>query len=274
MNVFRYGDYREVIQEKVKASKKEGHEVHFSKLAADTRIQRAYISRVLKKEAHFNADQLYLTSRFLKFTKEETDYLLLLLDSQRSVVSERKKELQKQIKEIQMRHRDTRKHLKAEAVHPLAAEDYQKYFLDPYAPLVHVFLSLPYYAQNPEQIALRTHISETHFKATLSTLQDLRLIQWEVGTKSYRLIKDHLQLVADSPLNIPYQLFQRTHAIQKLQSHTTEERFVFSVTFSANEKTKNDIHEEFLKFLRKTEALVRETTPTEVFQMNFDLFGW
>lgn len=274
MSIFRHLDYRTAIFEKIKNSKVEGKPWSNSGLADSIGVQRGYITRVFKKEAHLNTDQLFLTTKYLDLPVAEVEFLFLLLEFSRSIVQERKKNLLRQIKEIQSRHRDTRKHLKTEMIHALEVTEYNRYYLDPYGPIIHIFLSLPKYASDPSLLIRHLNITEMRLQKTIQLLEELHIIRWNQTKKTYELLKDHIQLVADSPFNLPYQLFQRNNAIQKIQSQTHEDRFIFSVTFSANNKTKDEIHEEFLKFLKKVEALVKETTPQDVFQMNFDLFGW
>jgi hypothetical protein len=66
----------------------------------------------------------------------------------------------------------------------------------------------------------------------------------------------------------------RLQTLQQIKRLDADERFLFSVTFSGNEATQAALHEEFLKFLRKAEAIVKDAPPEGVFQMNFDLFPW
>lgn len=274
MNVFRFNDYRDAIAEKIEESKKGPNKLSFSNLADAIRVQKTYVTKVFKKDAHFNSDQLYMACEYFKFNDEESDYLYLLLEHSRSALSKRKKELQKRISEIQMQHRDTRKHLKAEMLKPLDSDGFGRYYLDPLAPLIHTFLSIPSFAKHTKLICNKLNISEKRIKSVIKTLEELNIVKWNSTHNAYQILKDHMQLVADSPLNLPYQVFQRTNAIHKIQSQNMEERFIFSVAFSADEKTKADIHDEFLKFLRRTEAAVKSSSPTDIYQMNFDLFGW
>ena len=274
MSVFRYNDYRDAIAAKIENSKKTSEKLNYTELADAMRVQKTYVTRVFKKDAHFSSDQLFLASDYLKLSEDESQYLMLLLEYGRSALSVRKKIMQKQINDIQILHRDTRKHLKAEMVNPLGLNDYNRYYLDPLVPLAHTFLSVPAFAKNTKLVSTKLGVSEKRMKSIVKTLEDLKIIELDSGSGAYRIIRDHMQLVADSPLNLPYQIFQRTNAIQKIQSQNLEDRFTFSVAFSADEKTKNEIHEAFLKFLRKAESSVKSSTPSEVYQMNFDLFGW
>jgi len=274
MNIFRLSDYRDVIAAKIEDSKKMETKLSFSELADAIQVQKAYITRVLKKDGHLNTDQLYLTCEYFSFNPEETKYMGLLLEFNRSILPARRKELQRQISDIQAIHRDTRKHLKAQIISPLNLDEYNRYYLDPLAPLVHTFLSIPTFAKSIKAIAAKLNISEKRIKTTIQTLESLKIIKWNSVGGSYQVLRDHMQLAGDSPLNLPYQVFQRTNALHKIQTQSLEDRFVFSVAFSADEKGKTEIHEEFLKFLKKAETVVRDSQPSDIYQMNFDLFGW
>ena len=274
MSVFRYNDYRDAIAGQIEISKKSEKKLSYSDMAENIRVQKGYVTRVFKKEAHFSSDQLFLACEYLNLNNEESNYLMLLLELGRSALAQRKKELQKQINDIQRTHRDTRKHLKADMLNPIGLDDYNRYYLDPMVPLVHTFLSVPAFSRNLKIVATKLGISEKRLKSIVKTLEDLQIVKLDSASGAYLIIRDHMQLVADSPLNLPYQIFQRTNAINKIQTQNIEDRFVFSVAFSADQKTKNEIHEAFLKFLRKAETLVKEGSPTDIYQMNFDLFGW
>ncbi len=274
MSLYRHSDYRDAIAERIEEGKVSSAKLSYSGLAEAITVQKPYITRVIKKDAHFNSDQLYLTCQYLHLNEEETQYMMLLMEWSRSVVPARRKELHKNISEIQMHHRDTRRHLKAEFVEPLTLEDYNQYYLDPIAPLVHTFLSIPAFAKSHKLICAKLHISEKRLKLTIKSLESLGIVKWNAQAHMYQILRDHMQLVADSPLNLPYQIFQRTNAIQKIQTQMLEDRFVFSVAFSCDEKGRAEIHEEFLKFIKKTESVVKSANPADIYQMNFDLFGW
>ncbi|MCC7403406.1 MAG: TIGR02147 family protein [Bdellovibrionales bacterium] len=274
MSVFRFLDYRDAISEIISESKSGLRPFSFSGLADAAQVQKPYVTRVFKKEAHFNSDQLFLIADYLGLNQEEADYLMILLEFGRSSLSSRKKSIRKTIHDLQAKHLDTRKHLAAEMVDTATRDEHLAYYLDPMAPLVHAFLSVPRYAREPKLIGARLGLSEKRLAAVIEILTSLKIIKSSGPNKGVQIIRDHMQLVSNSPATLPYQIFQRTNAIHQIQTQSLQDRFIFSVAFSADENTKTEIHEAFLKFLRKAEALVKASQPTEIYQMNFDLFGW
>lgn len=274
MSIFLHLDYRKAISDVIGQKRKDDSSWSLTNLAAALRVQKTYISRVLKENAHLNQDQVYLAGKFLKLDQEELEYLFLLLEFNRSVVSDRKKELLGLIHNIQSKHQNTRRHLKAQIIEPQTGDKYTSYYLDPLAPLVHNYLSIPRYSKSPALIAPKLNITEGQLKNITSLLEGLEIIRWDDRSKSFRILKDHLQLASDSPLCLPYQILFRIQTLLQIKKLSPDERFNFAVTFTGNETARKALHEEFLKFLRKAESIVKEAPSERVYQMNFDLFPW
>ena len=60
-------------------------------MADHMRIQKPYISKVINNMADFSSDQLYMACDFLGFGEDEKNYMLLLLELERTTYTERKK---------------------------------------------------------------------------------------------------------------------------------------------------------------------------------------
>ena len=73
INIFEYNDYRPFIKDYAKKAK-----ISFKSLAQSSRMHGSYFSRVMKDEAIFSAEQLYLIGKTVKLNPEELDFLLLL----------------------------------------------------------------------------------------------------------------------------------------------------------------------------------------------------
>lgn len=274
MSIFKYKDYQSALSDIIKNSKKSENRVNFSDLAQAMRVQKTYVTRVLKHKAHFSSDQLHLCCEYLKLSPEETHFIFLLLEHGRSNLASRRKQLYQQIREIQVEAQNTRKHLGAQMIEPKNEEGYSRYYLDPFVPLIHMFLNIETFAKSPQLICARIHISESRLKAAIKIMEDLKILTWDSLSSSYKILQNHIQLVSNSPLNLPFQIFQRNNTIQRIQSQNPDGQVNVSVNFSADEATKILIHENFLKFLKSTEALVQNAPSEEVYQLNFDLFGW
>lgn len=274
MNIFRYLDYRTFLLTFIEHLKKRGLKVNHSGLAEAIEVQKTYVSRVLRKQAHFNADQLFLCCKYLKLNAEETNYLLLLLEQERASVKERRSILTGQIHQIQQTKAKIQNHSRATMVEPAVGEQYLEYYLDPRVPLVHTCFHIESYRVQPNKIRQAMNMTEEQFKQILDILVRVKIIEWNSLAKCFDLKVSHLHLTKESPLSFPAEQLTRMMVLDHLKKLRADERLYYSFTFAADEKTRKKVHEEFLKFLRATEPEIRAAPSEEVFHMSFDLFSW
>lgn len=274
MNIFRYKDYREAISALLANYKEAGKDVSSTGLADAIQVQKTYVSRVLKGNAHFNSDQLFGACQYLELTDSEWEYLFLLLEYDRSVHQARRKILLGQIHEKQNEKKDVRKHYEAKFVEKGQEEPYFEYYLDPYLPLIHMFLTLPQYRQSPAMIGEKLSLPKAEMQLALAKLEKMNIIKKGKIAGAYELLVQHLFLPKDSPLYVPCELLSRQMTAQHLRKLPPDKRVLVSLSFSADEKTRAIIHEEFLKFLRTADALIKDAREENIYHLSFDLFQW
>lgn len=275
MSVYNYLDYRLALRDLLIARKKVNSKFTAVELAAAIQVQKPYVSRVFKGDAHLNTDQFYLAVRFFKLGKSEIEYLSLLLEWQRSAVPLRRRELREEIRLRQENSRGTEAHLHAEIIDP-AIEDmnFAEYYLEPMSQIVHGFLIVPEYAQDPRKIGVALGLGEKKLEKILSVLTQLKFIEFRAVEKRYAVLKENTHLRRDSVLNQAYQLLFRQAAAEHVKRIDEAEKFLFAVTLSADEATRGFIHDEFNAFLKRIEPRVREAPSESVYQITFDLFRW
>lgn len=275
MNVYRHLDYRKAIVELVEERKQSDASVTFARIAEAALIEKTYISKVIKAKADFNADQLYSVCSYLRLSQDERNYLLLLLEYQRCALSVRKRELKDKIVETQSKHLSTRKFLQqTQMVSGDLAEKYLEYYLDPLAPIIHTYLSIPACQSNVTSIQKRIGITEGDLKRALEILLRLGIVEHKVSRNAYVPVVDNIQLAKESPLCLPSEILFRLQVIDQIKKLPPDQRFLLSMTFSGREETRTYVHEQFLKFLKSVEPVIRDAPSENVFQMNFDLFNW
>lgn len=274
-SIYRYLDYRVALNGVLKERRKVNPKFTASRLAEAIGVQKPYVSRVLKTDAHFNADQLFAAGKFLELTDTEYRYLEILLEWQRSVVTERRRELRAKIRDVQDQSRGTEKHLDVPMLNPKTDDaDYAEYYLEPHAQLVHGFLIVPKYSRDPKQIARILGLTTKKLERILQTLVRLKLIEFNGARNAYRVLKESTHLHRDSVFAQAYQLLFRQAASEHVKTIDESEKFLFTVTLSADEETRTFIRDEFNEFLKKIEPRVREAPAESVYQMSFDLFRW
>jgi hypothetical protein len=273
MNVFTATCYKNVIKLKLDFCKlKLGKDYSFQKMAKDCEIQKTYLSKVINNEqAHFNSDQLFRICQFLGLNIEETDFVILLLDLEKSNCRKRQAVIKGKIKELRKQKLETNSHIQSQKISEQVALK-NKYYLNPYYQLVHMFLTIPKYSKNLKLVQSVLGIDRMLFHEIINTLEELKIIS--IVENHVICHKQDLHLSEDSEIFIPYSIGLKTVGMNRFYAKDNDQKYNFSVLFSADEGTRNEIRVEFLKFLKKIKSKVESAKAQEVYQLDFDLFNW
>lgn len=271
MSVFKHLNYRKAVEEIVEIRKKMPGKYTLRKLADSSGLQASFLTNVLKGRFDFNADQLFAVAVELDLTNVEREYLLLLLEYERSVHKPRREELKNKIDELRKENQKSEKHLSVKVV-DAASIDQSQYYLDPFAQLTLIYLNLKDYSRQPEKLGSVLGISQSHLGEILKLLVKIGYVQIE--NKNYRVIARNTHLPKQNPLSGPHLTMMRLKTIDQLQRLSPEQTYSHSVTFTGNEETKAQLSDAYLNFLKKAEAIVKPAPSEKAFQMNFDLFPW
>ena len=274
VNIYTQIDYRSILTS-ILAEKRDRPSALTNKQFSEAMgIQPSYFSRFIQGNAHISSDQLYLGCQALELSEEETQYLLLLQEWDRCSIASRKVVLKKQIEKIQNDKRNTSQHLKADFIEPEAHENFSEYYLDPMVSIVHTFLSLKEYQEAAYLMCSCLGLSESRLNEILLLLTKLGIIEIDAKSGRYKLLRDHMHLNKNSTLNRAYQTLFRHTALEHLKRTEEAQKYEFAVTFSADEESRQKIHDEFNVFVKKVETFVRSSPVEGVYQLNFDLFRW
>lgn len=272
MHLYDFADYRKLIRAALDEKKASLGSLYTSKsLAEACKVQSTYLSKVLSGRAHLSADQLYLASHYLGFNPEETAFIFLLFDEQRTSVPQRRLDIQARIKQIQDSRLKSESRLQASALRAPGSGS-SDYYLNPYLPLVHMFLTIERYAQKPSLIAEALRLEPENLAEMLRKLQSMGMIEMHNGV--YAVVKNNLHLPKDSPLYRPYRSLWRLKTLERIDQISSDKAYNFSVTFASTARIKQKIQASFLEFLQATQKLVGSSRSEHVYQMNFDLFDW
>lgn len=271
MSVYKYADYRQAIKKIVEEKKKRNPSLTLSELAKATRVQTAYVSKVLNGSADFNADQLYLICQFLELTPPETRYMLLLLEHARSQLQERKKQLKNEISAIQDQYRQTKSHINPEDAW-VRQQARQEYFLDPFLQLIYAALTIPRYQKDIGGLAGTAGIPPEKIEAGLKKLQSFGMI--EKDKAGWKVTQTHFHIPKEDPLCRPYQTLLKIKSMEQIMKLPEDRSYNFVWTISMDDKTRTAIQDEFLAFLKKVNPLVLEAPSEKLYQLNFEMFPW
>ena len=271
MSAYEFDSYTEAL-ESANAKKK----LHTSgwtliQLASACDMQPSYVTNVLKGRAHFNSDQLFKVCEALGIGSEESDYLSLVLEWQRTQVAKRKSILKKRIDKIKQQQLRAEKNLEVKKV-DLSPVDLERFYLDPLVQLVHIFLGSSRGKHNSMSLAKKFKVSELQMQGVVKVLEEIKYVRRKEGHLEVLIEGRHLP--SDSPMLKPHQILMRVKSLEQMQRLAGDEIYSFSATISSSVEVKNKLKSEFLKFLKNAEKLVRANEGEELLQMNFDLFPW
>ncbi|MBI2519968.1 MAG: TIGR02147 family protein [Bdellovibrio sp.] len=270
-NIFMESEYRKIIKTIVETKKQVDKKFNYQKMAESMGIQKAYLSQVLQGTRDFSQDQLYRAAQFLRLTEPEYEYMKLLLEYSRSALAERKQKLQKEISEIQSQNLKTEKSVDLKKIEVIA-EKGATYYLDPLNQIVHMALDIPRFRKNISDLAKALELSDVRVKKTLSTLQEIGII--EIKNNEIKVLTHNIHLPKDSPIFWPWKTALSAMSNYRIRNLEENSTYNFSVVFAADEETKTKLQAMFLNFLKDARPLVEKAKSKEVFQMNFDLFSW
>lgn len=270
MSIYKHLKYQEILLSRIEHLKSQSS-LTMAKLAEKVGVQSSYITHVFKGRAHFSADQLYAIGEALNFSEEEVEYLLLLLELERSVHSTRKRKLKEKIELQRAKFLKTESHLSVETVRDLEAATIQ-YYLDPLCQLVMVFLNFPQYAKDPFLLGAKLGMGSQQLEEILGRLQSSGKV--EITKNGYKVLSGSDHLPKESPLCQPHQTLMRYKSVDQMQRLAWGKAYSFSVTFSSTPEDKAQIQSAFLDFVNAAEKIVKKSPREKVYQINFDLFPW
>jgi hypothetical protein len=271
MSIFDFSDYKSAIKWSLEDLKKRDPRANSRALAEACRVQKTYLSRVLNRDAHLNADQLHLANQYLELNLKERKYVSLIHEADRSVLVDRKEALLREATKLKAKAQNTENFLSAESL-DVNALHASRYYLDVTMQLVHLFWTIPRYAKNPRLIEEKLDIARIDLEERLAKLAGLKIITWD--GKKCTVIKGLLHLSRDSEVYPVHRVLTRIKALEKLQKSTSKKDYSYSLLMSADEATRKMVHSRFLEFLKGIEPLIKAAPESEVYQLNFDLLSW
>src|ERR1700733_10426157 len=104
-SLFSYDDYRDLLRD-IERSKGPQARGFWTQLAKATGCQTSYVSRILAKGAHFSQEQTLRLCEFLLLPADETEYVLCLVEHEKSSTAELKNFYQKKLNAIREKKLD------------------------------------------------------------------------------------------------------------------------------------------------------------------------
>lgn len=267
MSLFAINDYRVIIKQTVAARKARDASQNFQSLANALRIQKSYISKILRGYGDFTQDQLWQICGYLGFTAEERHYLELLLEYSRSSYQPRREELKKLIDQIQTRTLNTKAYLPER---PAENSNIRDYYLNPLHQLLHIAFSVPHFARDPRRLAEALRIQPRELEESIRALESMRLIQQT--PRGIEVLVPDLHLPQDSAL---YQVWRSQLKIMSLQKKIESGTdYDFMAVVSIDAQTQKNLHVKFLELVREMAPAVKASKSEQLCFINLELARW
>lgn len=264
--IYRYDDYRKFLREAVDERKESGS-LNFSRLADAISVQRSYLSNVLNGRGNLNSDQLFLLGEQLYLSRDQSDFLLLLLEIERCQIPARKALLEKQKEAIRKKHHRTEQALnRAKIVTP--DEGFAEYYSNPVCPILHMALTIGRF--DPFQLKDTLNVSKEAVVHALGVLERLGLVKFEKGR--YHVTSQKLHLSENSSMARLYATTFRLKAIEYQQKRDNKADYFFTSSFSATPRIREEAQEKLVALIKWLSDEVEDCKPENIYHINFDLF--
>lgn len=261
---FDYDDYRKYLQDRLPVTGSDRGQR--SKLAAELKIQTAFISRVLHGDAHFSLEHAVVINRYLQHSDAEAEFFMLLLHLGRAGSAELEKYWKQKIEKILEQRQVVAERIQSK--NELNAEDQMTYYSTWHFSAVHMMLMIPRFATAPV-IATYLQLPLAQVRKILEFLIRIGLAREEGG--AYKIGENRIHLGKNSPILLRHHANWRMRGMQAMDRAAEEDLF-YSGPICLSESDAKKIKEMLLKFIEDAEKIIAPSTEEAVFCLGLDYF--
>lgn len=264
-NVFDFSHYKDYIRARTGTKGlKTGVK---SALAKALNVQPTYVSQVLHGSAEFNLEQAEKLNSFLGHTKEESDFLYLLILRDRAGSRGLKAHFSEQIQEILRKRMVLTERLGERK--SLADEQQSIYYSSWIYAAVHMAVTIPA-LQKRADLAEHLRVPVWRVSEVLEFLMSAGLVAQE-GEK-FRTSALQLRLGNQSHNIVKHHTNWRSQAIESLErEQETDLHYSAVVSLSATDVTR--LKNQLLESIREAQKVVQASREEELIVFNVDLFS-
>ncbi len=215
IKIYDYSDYKSYLRDGVANSEESWGAM--TKLAKAAGCQRPYLSRVLNGKSHLSSSQLFGIARFWKLSEEETEYLLGLLEIERSVLLSYKEYWLRKLHEKRKENESLAKKVNRQVISDSSENDLV-YYSSWYWTAIHILTSIPQF-QTEKSIAEKLSLPIAQVRTVLQTLESWGAVRREEGLWKFGSREQHVS--KRSPLAAFHHSNWRNQAILDAQKQTT-----------------------------------------------------
>ena len=262
--VFLHKNYQDYLLTRLGA---EGSRTGLRKKAAEFMgAHPSLISQVLTQRVELNLEQAESLNSFLKHSDSESEFFLLLVQSERAGTQALKQRLRKRMDDI--RSERTRIIKRIPENKEITEADRDEFYRSWLPGALHVLVSVPQF-QTIEALAKNLNFSKEKIEKVLELLVRTGLVVTD-GIK-YEMGSAHIHLGADHPQIQQHHRNWRLKTIEALEKpDSLDLHYSGAVTLSA--KDADVIRERFMQFLSENLKLIKASPAEKAYVMSFDFF--
>lgn len=265
--VFRFDSYKDFLFDLVSGER--GYRGLRTELAKAMGCQAAYLTQVLKAKADLTEVHGLRLAKYLKFSRMEAEYFLLLIREAKASSPD----LKNYLKEDRERLRGEAQDLKHRSDSKTIAENetfITRYFVDWVPSTLHVATSSENY-QTVKALAQRFNLPTERVAAELDWLEEQGLVQ-KIGSQRWRFSGTSIHLPSASPLDFIHQISRRCQAIESIQRKKHRSDIHFSSLFTLDGNGYKKLGRILAESIENAQKHIHSGGTEEVFGFCVDLF--
>jgi uncharacterized protein (TIGR02147 family) len=169
--LFDYTDYKDYLRDRLEST----HGL-ISRLAEASGCQRSYLSRVIHGDVHLTPDQGHKACEYWRFSLEESEYFMTLLELGRAGTPSYRSHLERKITHLQRMNENIAKRLQRKKLPTRSAVNGEIYYSTWLLSALHVAVGIPK-LQTPRSLANHLQIPLELVENGLRKLEDLGLVR-------------------------------------------------------------------------------------------------
>jgi uncharacterized protein (TIGR02147 family) len=264
--VFDFDDYKAFLLDWLAFQPAKGHGIR-AELAKALGCQSAYISQVLRGTAHFSLEQAEALNRYLGQTKEESEFLYLLILKARAGTEALRAHFRESIEKMRAQRLILKNRL--EARQELTEQDRARYYSAWYFAAVHLALTIPG-LNTKAALARRLGLDTKKIAEILEFLEAAGLVT-QAGDQ-FKAGSIRIHLGNDSPEIARHHTNWRLRAMEALDREEIQDFHYSSIVSLAKDDIKL-IKEELIRAVEAAKARIKESPPEELCVLNLDFFS-
>jgi uncharacterized protein (TIGR02147 family) len=265
-SIFDYMDYKDYLRDvlEARAENKRGER---SKLAAFVGCHTAYVSQVLNGNPNFSLEQAEMINRFLGHSKDQSLFLLFLVQFARAGTASLRKTFEDQLQALKEKQFVLKDRL--EFKKSLSREDQVTFYSSWHYGAVHVLVSVPG-CHTERGMSEYLGLPVERVAEILQFLMGVGLVVRKEG--NYRIGTTHIHLESDSPMISKHHTNWRLQAIRSLD-HLSKKDLHYSSVITLSKTDADQAKEILVKAIEKVRAVVKASKDEEGFCYAIDFFG-